>query len=66
MATNGRNATAGHFRDLGVGQPFEVVQYHDCALGERQRGQGAGDRFTREVTLGLHCGPGAGIGDGIE
>src|SRR5690242_7708433 len=65
MATNGRNATAGHVRDLGVGQPLEVMQHHDCALGERQRGQGPGDRFTGEVTFGLRGGPGTGIGDRI-
>ena len=65
MATDGRNATAGHVRDLGVGQPLEVVQHHDCALGERQRGQGACDRFAGEVAFGLRGGPGTGIGDWI-
>ena len=43
-----------------------MVQHHDCALGKRQRGQGAGDRFTGDVTLGLRGGPGTGIGDRVE
>ena len=42
-----------------------MVQHHDCALRGRQRGQGAGDRFAGEVTLGLRRGPGAGIGGRI-
>ena len=62
MATDRRDGAAGHVRDLGVRQPLEVVQDHHCPLGERQRGQGVGDRVDGEVALGLRGGLRAGIG----
>ena len=39
-----------------------MVQDHHRALGERQRGQGVGNRAGSEVALGLRRGPGAGVG----
>ena len=53
MATDRRDGTAGDFRDLSVGQPLEVVQDDDGALGERQRGEGVADRAGSEVALTL-------------
>ncbi len=38
------------------------MQDHHCPLGERQRGQGVGDRVHGEVALGLRGGLRAGVG----
>ena len=54
------DGAAGHARDLGVGQPLEMVKDHHCPLGERQRGQRVGDRVDGEVALGLRGGLRAG------
>jgi hypothetical protein len=56
----------GYLRDFGVRQALEVVQHHDRALGERQRGQGTGDRVHGQVALSLQGGLTVRIGDVVQ